>query len=225
MTDAIHAMLDEIRSAHAGKPVDALALSLSSEFLARAAAEKPHAVRSLALVSPTGFDRRATLDAPKDATRANPWLHRALESRLWSQGLFDLLTSRRSIRYFLEKTYGSKHIDEDLLDYDHVTARQPGARHAPYYFVSGYLFSKDILAIYTSLTMPVWFSHGVRGDFVDYFRKDAIEDRANWAVTVFDTGALPHFEARDAFVRAYDEFAARLNESVRQDRGSSCDEL
>jgi hypothetical protein len=113
-----------------------------------------------------------------------------------------------------QKTYGSKRIDEDLLDYDYVTARQPGARHAPYYFVSGYLFSSDILAIYTSLTMPVWLSHGVRGDFVDYSRKDAIEGRANWAVTVFDTGALPQFEARDTFIHAYDEFVARLDGSV-----------
>jgi len=51
MTDAIHAMTAEIRRRCGDGPIDALALSLSSEFLARAAMESPAAYRSLALVS------------------------------------------------------------------------------------------------------------------------------------------------------------------------------
>ncbi len=70
-----------------------------------------------------------------------------------------------------KKTWGSPNIDEGLAAYDYITTHQPGAQHAPYYFVSGYLFSQDILQIYHSLTMPVWMVHGVRGDFVDYTNK------------------------------------------------------
>jgi hypothetical protein len=127
---------------------------------------------------------------------------------LWGRAFFDLLTSKPSIRYFLEKTWGSKDIDEGLLRYDYLTTHQPGAQHAPFYFVSGFLFSKDIRRIYQSLTLPVWMAHGVRGDFTDYSRKKTIADQPNWTVSVFKTGALPHFERLDEFVRAYDAFLA-----------------
>ncbi len=80
----------------------------------------------------------------RDGTRGMPWLHAFLEFPLWSEGFFRLLTSRRSIRYFLNKTWGSRDIDEGLLEYDYLTTHQPGAQHAPYYFVSGFLFSEGI---------------------------------------------------------------------------------
>ena len=58
MTDALHAMVGQIWSRCGPVPVDALAVSLSCEYLARAAAEVPAQYRSVALVSPTGLDGR-----------------------------------------------------------------------------------------------------------------------------------------------------------------------
>ena len=55
MTDALHAVVEQIRQRCGPAPIDALAVSLSSEYLARAAAEAPGDYRSVALVSPTGF--------------------------------------------------------------------------------------------------------------------------------------------------------------------------
>jgi pimeloyl-ACP methyl ester carboxylesterase len=210
MTDAVLAMTDEIARRHGNAPVDALALSLSSEFLARAASEAPQRFRSLALVSPTGFDRRAPWNGPPGSNRGRQWLYDVFTAKLWSRGFYDLLTSRRSVRFFLNKTWGSKNIDEGLLEYDLLTTRQPGARHAPYCFVSGFLFSADITRVYQSLTLPVWMSHGVRGDFTDYSYKQAFADRPNWSFDVFETGALPHFEALAAFVAKYDAFLGRV---------------
>ncbi|MCW2315462.1 pimeloyl-ACP methyl ester carboxylesterase [Rhodoblastus acidophilus] len=207
MVDAIHAAVAEIARAHPGA-VDALALSLSCEFLARAALERPDAFRTLAFVSPTGFENVAR-DDPQGGNRGMPWLRAALNVPLWSRGVFNLLTSRSSIRYFLEKTFGSKTIDQGLWDYAYLTTHQPGARHAPYYFVSGYLFSKDALLLYHRLSHPVWMIHGVRGDFVDYRHKSLVERHANWSIDVFQSGAFPHFEMPDAFTRAYDGFLAR----------------
>jgi pimeloyl-ACP methyl ester carboxylesterase len=204
MTNAIHAAVDKIRSDHAGA-VDALALSLSCEFLARAALERPTHFRTLSFVSPTGFEGRARDDA-RGGNRGMPWLRSALEIPLWSRGLFNLLTSRASIKFFLKKTFGSPKIDQGLYDYAYLTTHQPGARYAPYYFVAGYLFSKDALRLYERLTHPVWMAHGVRGDFVDYHHKKRFEGRANWSFEVFQSGAFPHFEMRDAFTRAYDRF-------------------
>lgn len=209
MTDAIHAAVREIQQRHGGQPVDLVALSLGCEFAARAATETPNAFRSVALISPTGFDGRSARAARHPSaggTRAMPWLHGLLNVPLWKRGLFSVLTSRSSIRFFLQKTWGAKDIDEGLLDYDYVTTHQPGAENAPYYFVSGYLFSTDAIRLYLNLSMPVWMSHGVRGDFVDYRQKGLVERLPNWTVSVLQTGAMPHFEMPAQFVGLYEQF-------------------
>ena len=210
MTDAILIAVREIQDVHGRGTIDALAVSLSSEFLARAVIEMPLAFRSAALVSPTGFRSRDANTKWRDGTRGMPWLHSLFEAPWWSEGFFRLLTSRAIIRYFLNKTWGSRDIDEGLLEYDYLTTHQPGAQHAPYYFVSGFLFSEGIARIYNSLTLPVWMSHGVRGDFVDYSNKTQVQGRANWTIQVFETGAMPHFEAKAEFIAAYDAFLANI---------------
>lgn len=209
MTDAVHAMVERIRSEQGTAPVDAIALSLGSEFLARAASERPAHFRTLGLISPTGMDSRAPYDDAPGTTRGMPWLYATFRNPLWSKAFFDLLTTRISIRYFLKKAYGRPEIDEDLLDYDYLTTHQPGARHAPYRFVSGYLFSRDITRIYRSLAMPVFVAHGVRGDFVDYTGLKEFAARPNWTIERMPTGALPQFEARQDFMRRYETFLAR----------------
>ncbi len=208
MTDAVLAMVAEIRQRHGGRAIDALALSLSSEFLARAVSENPTAFRTVALVSPTGLRQNAPEAGEPGATRGRPALRGFFAFPLWSRAFFDLLTSKPSIRYFLEKTWGSKHIDEGLLEYDYLTTHQPGAQHAPYYFVSGFLFSTDIRRVYHSLALPVWMTHGVRGDFTDYARAVEFRSKPNWTIETFSTGALPHFEVPDEFARRYDAFLA-----------------
>ena len=125
--------------------------------------------------------------------------------------LFNALTVRKSIRFFLQKTWGSKRIDETMYEYACLTAKQPGARFAPFYFLSGYLFSQDINAIYEDLSVPVWMSHGVRGDFTNYCWKETLKDKSNWHFTVYETGALPYFEILSDFSRDYDAFLESLS--------------
>ncbi len=210
MTQAIHDMVAEIGLRHGNVPIDALALSLSCEFLARAASEAPESFRSLALVSPTGFDVRAPLYDPPGTTSAKPWLYAVLNAG--GHTAFSILTSRPIIRHYLEKTWGSKRIDEGLLNYDYLTTHQPGAEHAPFDFVSGYLLSRDITRIYEKLTMPVWASHGIRGDFVDYSNIGLVR-RPNWSISVFQTGAFPHFESIDDFTSAFESFLSRIDQA------------
>lgn len=208
MTDAVLAATGEIARRHSGRPFDALALSLASEFLARAASERPAAYRSIALISPTGLDKRAPYRGAEGTNRGMPLLYKVFRFPLWSGGFFRALTSRASIRYFLRKTFGSKQIDEGLADYAYLTSHQPGARYAPYRFVSGYLFSLDITTVYEALRMPVWVAHGVRGGFTDYSYLKVLANRPNWTIDVFQTGALPHFEVLADVVRRYDSFLA-----------------
>lgn len=212
MTDAIHAMVAEIRRIHGESPFDALALSLSAEFLSRAALEKSYAFRSIGLISPTGFNRSTPEQALPGNTRALPKLRRILS--LTGRVAFDLLTTRPSIRYFLNKTWGSKQIDERLLEYAYLTTHQPGAQYAPYAFVSGYLFSIDIQSIYRALKVPVWMVHGVRGDFQDYSKATLFGSRPNWTIQVFPSGALPHFELPEDVTNSYDRFLASLSQQV-----------
>jgi hypothetical protein len=206
MTDALHATVARIRARSGGAPVDALACSLSCEFLARAAVEAPAGFRSVALVSPTGFRGGRELRAPPGSTRAMPWLHRTLRGPGWGRALFRGLTRPAVIRYFLGRTWGSSAIDETLWRYDVLTTRVPGAEHAPLHFLSGGLFSADVQNVYEKLALPVWMSHGVRGDFTDYRGKALVADRPNWSFTVFPTGALPYFEVTMDFIAAYDAF-------------------
>jgi pimeloyl-ACP methyl ester carboxylesterase len=190
------------------QPADALALSLGCEFLARAAVEAPAAWRSLALVSPTGFNgKRSRTDAP-GSTQAMPWLLGVLRGPGWGGALFRALTRPGVVRYFLQRTFGSKRIDEQMWRYAVITARQPGAEYAPLHFLAGSMFSTDIHDVYRRIAQPVWMSHGVRGDFVDYRGKTVVADRPNWRFDVFATGAMPYFELPGDFTSAYDGFLA-----------------
>jgi pimeloyl-ACP methyl ester carboxylesterase len=209
MTDAIHALLEELREKRGVTSVDAMALSLSCEFLARAAVEDPGAFRSLAFVSPTGFNRLPLRQGPPESTRGVSWLLSFFNRPSVGRRLFGLLTRRGVIRYFLRRTWGSKNIDEGLLDYDYLTARAAGAEHAPLHFLSGFLFSGDSGTLYQGLEHPIWVAHGVRGDFTDYRGLKQVADRPNWTVEVLPTGALPHFEMPAQFVELYELWAAR----------------
>ncbi len=211
MTDAILALIEEIRRKHGPFPIDAIALSTASEFLARAAAERPTLFRTLALLSPTGFATtrhggRGLTGSPQGRAA----LRDVLSFPLWSRSLFRVLVSRPSLRFFLAKAWGSADIDHGLLSYDYRSAHQPGAEHAPFSFIAGFLFSDDSMSLYEALPMPVLMGHGTRGGFTDYRRKSEVEGRPNWSVHVFDAGAMIHFEQLPAFLEAYGAFLDRV---------------
>lgn len=213
MVEAIHAAVDEILRRHGGRPVDALALSLSASFLARASLEQSHAYRSLGLISPTGFDRQLSGEGPPDGHRGRDWLREALDRPPFGRPLFDALVTQPSMRFFLQKTFGSPRIDEGLLAYDYASAHQPGAEHAPWCFIAGHLFPTDTTRLYEQLRLPVWMVHGLRGDFVDYRLVPRVADRPNWRVEALPTGAFPHFERPDAVTAAYNAFLGAITRS------------
>jgi pimeloyl-ACP methyl ester carboxylesterase len=215
MTDAIHDALDAIEARHGPVPVDVLGLSLGCEFVARAVVERPERFRSVALASPTSFGRRAPRRGPPGSHLGMPWLHKVFTQPLWSEQFFRALTHPKSVRFFLRKTFGSKVVDQGLWEYDWLTTRQPGARHAPFYFVSGFLFARDANALYESIDKPVWMSHGTVGDFTDYAWKSHMADRPNWRFTVYEgCGALPWFQARERFLADFGDFLGWVERAV-----------
>jgi pimeloyl-ACP methyl ester carboxylesterase len=206
MSDGIDAAVTLIRKLCGDSPVDAAALSLSCEYLAQSAVRAPSAYRSLALISPTGFRGKSPLRGAPGSDRGIAWLYRILRAFGDGESAYKQLTRPGVIRYFLRRTWGSKAIDEALWKYDIETVHAPSARFAPLRFLSGYLFSGDIHTTYEALSVPVWMSHGVRGDFVDYRNKTLVERRANWRFSIYPTGALPHFELPERFCEDYQRF-------------------
>jgi pimeloyl-ACP methyl ester carboxylesterase len=203
------AIADLITSEVHGEAVDIVALSLSAEFAARVALDRPELVHSLALISPSGFaiggknnsGERASSNGTADR------LYRAFTFPLWSQPFYDLLASRPSIRYYLKKSFVGP-VDETLVEYAYRTTHQPGARHAPLYFISGKLFSPEIrAAVYSRLQQPVLVVY----DQDPYVRFDAlpafIAEHRNWqAARIIPTRGLPHFEQLPKTTQALDHF-------------------
>lgn len=207
-TDSLLALAEAVAARHGGAPLPALALSLGCEFLARAAVEAPGRFSRLALVSPTGLMGHKPRRGPAGATREVPGLHAALAGPGWGGALFRQLTRPGVVRYFLRRTWGSEQIDETLWADAVAAARAPGAEHAPLAFLSARLFSADVLALYEALALPVWASHGTRGDFTDYRGRAFLDGRANWHWTVYPGGAMPYFEHRQDFGDALARFLA-----------------
>lgn len=206
---AIRDMLDVIAGEHGEAPVDALALSLTAEFLARVADDVPQRFRSLTLVTPTGFQRGYDqMRKPAGSNREVPGVYPFVTFPLWRGALFNGLVSRVSVRYFLRRTFGAQDVPDSLVDYSWRSAHQPGADRAPYAFLSGRLFSADIRTVYERLTLPVWLAHGTKGDFADFSEAGWVRTRRNWKAQAFDTGAIVYYQQPELFFKRWDAFLA-----------------
>jgi len=206
-TDAIKDFL----ATQVPEAADVVALSLGSEFAARAAQEQPNSFLSLAMISPTGFGvcarkpPRPQLHRDKSVDRRS---HGWLSFPLWAQALYDLLVTKVSIDYFLGLCFNGT-VNKDLANYDFLTTHQPGARFAPLYFVSGKLFSSDIrTTVYAQLgLLPVLVLY----DIDSFVRFDLLAEhlrmQASWrAVRIYPSKGLPQFERMGDTAEALDDF-------------------
>ena len=198
-----------LRSAGFTQPIDVLGLSLSCEFVAMAVLHQPSWFRTVALVSPTGLKSGDDERFERGKTKEQAWLRKVLTGP-FGEAIYRLLTTPSSMRWFLERAWGSPVIDEALLEYEHITARCPGARFAPAAFISGALFTKGIAEQYAQIAQPVWLAHGVRGEFSDFGGLSQIGPPPNWSWDTFSTGAMPHLELPRLFTARYDAFQERV---------------
>jgi pimeloyl-ACP methyl ester carboxylesterase len=189
-----------------GGPVDVVALSTTAEFAARAALQAPELFNSLTLISPTGFTRRRA-----QKSSIGPRVHRVLTLPLLGDGLYRALRTRPSVRYFLDMAF-SDGAPEAMVDYACKTSAQPGASHAPFYFLSGQFFDPDAVGnLYLPLQLPVLVLYdrdpNIRFDFLP----EVVDARANWqAVRIPDTLGLPHFEKPEETRAAIEHFWASI---------------
>lgn len=201
----------EFLTQQVNEPADVVALSLGCEFAASAALEQPNLFHSLTLISPSGFTAREKKVASQKAGEgsASDAVYSAFSFPLWSQAFYDLLATKKSIHYFLQRSFVAD-VDSGLQNYSYATSHQPGARYAPLYFVSGKLFSPRIREeVYEHLTLPVLVIYD-QDAFVRFDTLPAmIANHENWrGERITPTRGLPQFEQINTLVQALDRFWA-----------------
>ncbi|GGS13804.1 alpha/beta fold hydrolase [Deinococcus knuensis] len=200
MTAALNALVRELNT-----DVDVVGLSLGSEFVARAAL-LDRRIHSLALISPSGLGnpRGGTQEATADD--GGQQLYDRLNT--FSTPLYAVIRTRPSIQYFLSRSFRGP-VDGGLIDYSLDTTRQPGAKYAPIYFISGRLFTPDAYAdLYARLDTPTLVLYDQDG-FVSFDRLQEFTQKSGvQAVRIEGTDGLPHFEKLPEVRAALDAFWA-----------------
>jgi pimeloyl-ACP methyl ester carboxylesterase len=202
------ALLDLLQT-EVGEPADVVALSLGSEFAARAALAQPDLFHSLVMISPTGFNAGQENRGSQKASRngMGELLHALFAFPFWARPFYDLLTTHASIQYFLQKSFIGA-VPHTLIEYAYATAHQPGAENAPLYFISGKLFTPRVRQdIYQRLQTPTLVLYD-RDNFTNFsMLPDLLARNPAWqAVRLVPTLGLPQFERIEDTVEVLDKF-------------------
>jgi pimeloyl-ACP methyl ester carboxylesterase len=199
--------ISEFLEREVGERADVIALSLSGEFASMAALQRPDLFETLTLISPTGLMGEKKAAQSTRAKGKSDLAHALLSFPLWSQALYDLLTTRKSIGSFLKMSFVGDPPAE-MIEYDYATTHQPGARYAPLSFVSGKLFTPDIReAVYERLELPVLVIYD-HDPYVDFdMLPNLVDNLPNWNMARIEpTRGLPHWEMPQATVLALEAF-------------------
>jgi len=205
----VNAILTTLTGIDAG-PADVVALSLSSEFAAEAARRRPELFHSLTLISPSGLYQH------KNSGPFDDLAYPLLSFRLWARPFFDLLTTRQGIAYFLQKSFIGA-IPDGMVDYSVATSHQPGAEHAPLYFVAGKLFTPNAIErIYKLVNTPTL----VIFDRDAYVRFDRLPEllatnKAWQATRVGPSMGLPQWEKDGDTIQAIEAFWHSVKEPAK----------
>ncbi len=195
------------------KPADVVGFSVSCEFAARAAVHVPELFRSLVMISPTGFKppRMDKFAQRADQRGRKNKLYAGLAVPVWNRPVFDLVTSRLSIQFFLNKSFEGL-VPDEFVDYAYQTAHQPGAEYAPTYFLSGKLFTPAVREmVYMALKQPVLAIYD-RDPHTNFeMLPTLLHECPNWkGVRISPTKGLPHWEAPQRVFNVLNNFWSEL---------------
>ncbi|MEZ3116717.1 alpha/beta fold hydrolase [Halobaculum sp. MBLA0147] len=174
-----------------------LASSLSAAYVAAALDRGDVTASRLALVCPTATGGP---EPPK------VWLRELLRAPVLGEGLYALLGSKPSIRYFNADHgyWDPAKAGDDWQDYEWRTAHQEGARFAPASFVAGFLNSDVALGpLLAELDLPTTILWGREADLPPLSTGRELAETADATLIAFDDAMLlPHVEFPEAFVDA-----------------------
>ena len=136
-------------------------------------------------------------------------LRELIRSPVVGEALFNLLTSKPSIRYFNADHgyYDADRVSDAWIDYEWQTAHQPNARYAPASFISGFLNADvDLEAELRELEVPVTLIWGREAEITPLRRgRDLAEATDCRLVVVDDAKLLPHVEFPGQVLSVLDE--------------------
>jgi pimeloyl-ACP methyl ester carboxylesterase len=119
-------------------------------------------------------------------------------------GLYNLITSRPSLRHFNADHgyYNPKNLSDEIVDYEWTTAHQPGARFAPASFISGFLDPQGSLEEHLSnVDIPMTFVWGRNANVTPLSEGRELAEHVDAGLVVFDQAKLlPHVEHPEKFV-------------------------
>ncbi len=156
--------------------------------------------RDLILLCPTAI---AGPEPPKQ------WLRELIRLPLVGEGLFNLIASEPSIRYFNADHgyYDPTNVTDDWQAYEWQTAHQPNARFAPASFISGYLNTDtDLTAAIKRLAVPTTIVWGREAEITPLKDGRQLASDSDATLVVFDESMLlPHVEFPEQFFEVVDE--------------------
>jgi pimeloyl-ACP methyl ester carboxylesterase len=189
-------LIDDFARQKIAEPAALIASSLTAAYAAVLGARDPGQYPALVLIEPTGLVRQnGAATAGGDVTRL------VVDAPLVGAAVFNALTSRRSLRYWLERAYVDlEFVTPELVDIYHRAAHQPGARHAPAAFLSGHL-NLDVRGAVRRLRQPVmliWGEQAVETPVED--ARGFLALNPGIQLSILDpAGMLPHDEQADEF--------------------------
>ncbi|WP_410765345.1 alpha/beta fold hydrolase [Haloferax sp. DFSO60] len=171
-----------------------LASSLTSAYAVAAAERDDVSVSNFVFVCPTA----------RGGPDPTEWLRELIRAPVVGEGLFNLIASHPSIRYFNgdHGYFDPSKAGEEWQEYEWQTAHQPGARFAPASFVSGYLNADiDLGEALSELDIPTTLIWGRESDITPLADGRDLAEEADCTLVVFDDAMLlPHVEFPAAFV-------------------------
>jgi pimeloyl-ACP methyl ester carboxylesterase len=191
------------------EPADVVALSLTGEFAALAALAAPERFASLTLISPTGFRLHGDKSMVQQAGRSgiSNLVHAFFSFPVWARPFYDLLTTKTAIEYFLKKSFIGP-VPQEMVEYGFAAAHQPGAEHAPLYFISGKLFTPGIRqSVYERLQVPTLVVYD-RDSYTSFDAlPETLAENLYWqAVRLVPSMGLPHIEQPENTFQVLDQF-------------------
>lgn len=198
------AAIAEFMHAVVGCEADLVALSLTAEFAARAVPLAGGLIASLTVISPTGLGSR---EPPSASTSER--IHRIFSVPWVGQPLFSALTSKPSIRYFLNKNFESK-APPEMVDYSYATAHEAGARFAPFAFLSTKLFSRAArTTLYEPLQIPALILYDKDPNVSFTGLPALLQANRHWqAIRVPPSRGMPQWDQLDQTCTALEAFWA-----------------
>ena len=188
-----------------GSPCALVASSLAAAYAIEAAREMPDLVQSLVLTCPTGVSHLAGCTG----SSANDLLYRILSLPLVGTSFYNALTSRLSLRTYLENQvyFDPSYVTDEVVDHYSAATHQYGSQYAPLCFVSGLLdhsVRESVPKLAQQTIRIVWGREARMTPLSDAEPFLAANPHAE--LSVFDkAGLLPHDEQAASFNRLVEE--------------------